>query len=91
MQSEIKLVKAGKKPGNDSQVLFLLSVINKGVGRYLEKQVKAQIDPALSTSHADILLYLRLHGPTTISQLQRFLGVTKSTMTALIAKLEAFE
>lgn len=89
MKTEVEPVaEQGDPLVGESRVMFLLSVIDRGVRRHLDQQIKAHIDPALSISHADILMYLRLNGRATVSELQRFLGVTKSTMTALAAKLD---
>lgn len=89
MKMEIEpVVERGDPLVSESRVMFLLSVIDRGVRRHLEQQIKARVDRALSISHADILMYLRLNGRATVSELQRFLGVTKSTMTALADKLE---
>ena len=69
-------------------VLYLLSVLQKRVQRALDSELKQSIDERLSISHGDILFYLFMHRRARIGEITRHLGVTKSTMTVLIRKLE---
>ncbi|MCG8609228.1 MAG: MarR family winged helix-turn-helix transcriptional regulator [Pseudomonadales bacterium] len=72
----------------EGSTLYLLSVINKRIRRRLELQLKSHVDSRLSISHADIVFFTHLNQQATISDLTRHLGVTKSTMTVLLRKLE---
>lgn len=79
-----------KRKQNDrgNQVLFLISTVHHRIQRRLEQSLKAELDGRLSVSHADILMYLSLNGEATASELAEFLGLTKSTLTSLLNKLE---
>ncbi|WP_020407017.1 MarR family winged helix-turn-helix transcriptional regulator [Hahella ganghwensis] len=81
-------MKQGESSLDDKALFFQISVINKAVQRLLERQLKSELDANLSVSHADILMYLNLYRQATVTELREFLGVTKSTMTVLLKKLE---
>ncbi|OZG71346.1 hypothetical protein BTA51_20550 [Hahella sp. CCB-MM4] len=72
----------------EKALFFQISVINKAIQRLLERRLKSELDANLSVSHADILMYLNLYQRATVTELREFLGVTKSTMTVLLKKLE---
>lgn len=55
----------------------------KVVGRFVLK------DFDLSTSQFDILQYLYFEGPKRMSELSKKMGVTKSTMTGLVSRMES--
>jgi MarR family transcriptional regulator, organic hydroperoxide resistance regulator len=67
---------------------FLIGRIKEHYTAFLEGELKRLGLKSLVTSHADILAVLRIYGELTLSDVAEKINRDRSTVTALVSKLE---
>ncbi len=67
---------------------YLIGRIRERYTDFLEKELHARGLKKIVTSHADIIVVLKTHGELTMSEISEKINRDRSTVTALISKLE---
>ena len=73
---------------NKDHIIFLIGRINYKANRFLQEELEKRGISGLAPSHGEIIGSLLLHGELQMTRLTKFIDKDKSTITALVSKLE---